>query len=676
MAGKYQTGNRLTFSVIGLLAGLGSSAYAQDSADDPWLDLGQITLYGSGLETSVMESPASVTVIDEGVIRRMPPQSTAALLRTVPGVIVSDNGIERISIRGEAAGRILIKIDGQALTDHTGYGQPVLVDPTTIERIEIVRGSSSVVSGSRAIGGVINITTKRGGDKPLEGSFSAGYFSANGGYRTSASIGGTTGAFDYRLSFGKSDQGNRRTPDGILAPTDLQDQSLTAHLGYTNGDHYWSFKAQSYDLAANVYTGGDPDFSVALPKRDLLKFGAFYEGTNLTPWITKLNANIYHQTIDREFVNNVNIPMPTPPFPPGTIRTVHSVSEDAQATYGLNIDAVLEFSPGHRTLVGLEYENDFIDSDKTTTTTFMGPPTVALRNNDARIKTFSIYAQHEADLSNTLTGFIGARFYKVDAALEASNISVLNSNSDSRLLGSASLVWTPKEELALRLNINQGYRYPTLQQMFMETTARGVVTTGNPNLKPEDSTTFEIGARFDNGTSVIDAAAFYTEATDYIATVSTGAMTATYENVNAATTFGLELHAETAIQNSRFTPYISATWLRRKFEYGSGFSTYDSGTPALIGKLGVRYDWELGNVVGSLDAYVQGESATTQYVAGPRPDIHAAGYGTFNISAEADISERVHLSASFNNIFNNSYEPISGLPGAERNVSVFLTAKF
>ena len=116
---------------------------------------------------------------------------------------------------------------------------------------------------------------------------------------------------------------------------------------------------------------------------------------------------------------------------------------------------------------------------------------------------------------------------------------------------------------------------------------------------------------------MIDAAAFYADATDYIATVSTGPMTATYENINAAKTFGLELHAETAIKNNPFTPYISATWMRRKFEYGSGFSTDDSGTPALISKLGVRYDWDLGNVVGLLDAYIQGESATTQYVAGP-----------------------------------------------------------
>lgn len=668
MAGKYKTINLLTVSVIGLLAGLGTGAYAQSIPDDPWLDLGQITLSGSGLETSVMKSPASVTVIDEGQIKRIAPTSAAELLRAVPGVIIKDSGIERIIIRGESSGRVLIKVDGQALTDHTGYGTPILIDPTTIERIEIVRGAASVVSGSRAIGGVVNIITKRGGDKPFEGSVSAGYFSATDGYRTSVNIGGRHGNFDYRLSFGKSDMGDRNAVSGTLIPSDIQDQNISAHLGYTVGNHYWSIKAQKYDLSANAYTGS-PTISVALPKRDLSKLGLYYEGTDVTPWISKLNFNLFNQTVDRKFVNEIR---------PGGPVVITADSIDEQTTFGFNLDATLEFAQGHRTLVGMQYENDFIDSDKTTTVVAPGPATApTLRNNEARIKTFSVYGQHEIDFSNTLTGTVGMRFYKVDAELEASNVSALTSNSDSRWLGSAGLVWTPREELALRMNLSQGYSYPTLQQLFMTTSAAGRLTSGNPNLLSETSTTLELGARFDDGNSVIDATLFYTEAKDYISTTpSPAAPNYTYVNVDGATSYGLELYAEKTIGDSRFTPYISATWMRREFEYGTGFSTYDSGSPEIFGKIGVRYDWDIGNVFGSLDAFVQGEGKTvTRDATGTITD-QTGGYATFNIAAEAELTKNLHVTASFNNLFDKSYDPVNGIEGAERNVSVFMTYKF
>lgn len=668
MVGKFRIANRLTVSVIGLLAGLGTTAHAQGLPDDPWLDLGQITLSGSGLETSVMKSPASVTVVDEGQIRRVAPTSTAELLRSVPGVIIKNSGIERIIIRGEDSGRVLIKVDGQALTDHTGYGTPILIDPSTIERIEIVRGASSVVSGSRAIGGVVNIITKRGGDKPFEGSVSAGYFSATDGYRTSVNIGGRHGDFDYRLSFGKSDMGDRNAPSGSLVPSDIQDQSISAHLGYTMGNHYLSFKAQRYDLSANAYTGS-PTISVGLPKRDLTKLGLYYEGTDVTPWMSKLNFNLFHQTVDREFVNVIR---------PGGPVVITADSFDEQTTFGFNLDATLEFAQGQRTLVGIQYENDFIDSDKTTTVSMPGPPMApTLRNNDARIKTFSIYGQHEMDFTNTLTGTVGMRFYKVDAELEASNVSALTRNSDSRWLGSAGLVWAPREELALRMNLSQGYSYPTLQQLFMTTSAAGRLTSGNPTLLPENSTTLEVGARFDDGNSVVDATLFYTEAKDYISTAPNPAPpNYTYVNVDGATSYGLELYAEKTIGDSRFTPYISATWMRREFEYGTGFSTYDSGTPEVFGKIGVRYDWDIGNVFGSLDAFVQGEGKTvTRDAAGVITD-QTGGYATFNIAAEAELAENLHVTASFNNLFNKSYDPVNGIEGAERNVSLFMTYKF
>src|SRR5690554_3702235 len=161
---------------------------AAGTAHSQVYQLDQMTVLGQAQETEVFTNPASVTVIDRETLDKSAGQSVASYLRNVPGVQIIEDGVERISIRGENSRRVAIFIDGQKLTDHTEYGQPLLIDPASIERIEVLRGSSSVVSGGRAIGGVVNIVTKKGADKPLEISTQAGYFSATKGYRSSTAL--------------------------------------------------------------------------------------------------------------------------------------------------------------------------------------------------------------------------------------------------------------------------------------------------------------------------------------------------------------------------------------------------------------------------------------------------------------------------------------------------------
>lgn len=250
----------------------------------------------------------------------------------------------------------------------------------------------------------------------------------------------------------------------------------------------------------------------------------------------------------------------------------------------------------------------------------------------------------------------------------------MTTNSDDRLLGSAALVWKASDQLALRVSLSHGYTYPNLTQMFITTTAGRVVTHGNPDLLPEKSNTAEIGARFDGGAAVIDATLFYTEAKDYIGRAPDPANPGadTYINVNEAKTFGFELYAERAIEGTSLTPYISATWMRRSLSTVG----YNSDTPEIFGKIGVRYDWQLRNgIAGSLNAYIEGEGE----VYGVRRGVvtkTAAGYVTFNIAADAELRENLHLVASFNNLFNKSYAPRGSLPGAERNVKLNLTWSF
>lgn len=660
--------------------------WAQESAP---LYLDTITLTATGLPTEILRNPASITVVDADTLRNTAPVSVAALLRDVPGVQIVEEGIERISIRGESARRVAVMIDGQKLTDHTNYGQPVLIDPTSIERIEVVRGSSSVTSGSQAIGGVVNIITRKGAGKPFELTTAGGLMSATQGWRGSATAAGTVeagaGQLDYRLTVGRMRQGDRRTPDGILEQSDTSDRMIGGHLAYRRGNHSTGVDLLGYDLSANVPTG-DPDFVISLPRRDLRKVALFHEATGLAPWLDRLRVDVYRQTIDRDFNNDVTI------YPTPMRLNVLSASTDRQLTYGASIRAEMRLSENSRTVVGLEYEDDRLEADKNTITTVSGPMlpvpsvTTRLRYDEAAIRTVSVFGQHEIDLGRDLTLTLGGRWYDVTAdhkAARENGVDMPRSGSaDSLALFSAGLVWLPAEDTSLRANVSQGYIYPSLSQLFLSTTAGGEGTLiGNPDLEPERATTFELGVRHDRDGLLVDATLFHTRAQDYIASVvidpsNPRNIISQYQNIDSARTTGLELHGEYATGVQGLTPYVTAAMLRREFTYANGYATTDSGTAAVAGRIGVRKSWSLGEVTGELDLFLRGETGATLRNASGAVTADASGYGTLNLHGSADFGNNISAVLELNNLTDRSYEPYGEAAGAGRSVNLFLTRTF
>lgn len=230
-----------------------------------------------GLEASVMRSPSSVSVITAEDIAHKGARSVGDLLSDVPGVFVEERGIERIRIRGQSARHVAILINGQKPADHTGYGQPVMINLGSILRIGVVRGPSSVTAGTQVIGGVLNIVTKKGQNAPFAGEAGLAGFLATGGYRATLGFSGQQGSFDRRLGLAKSRQGDRHSPFGRLDKPDTDDESAQLYLGRRHGNHYLAAQLQASGLSANVYTG-EPDFSIALSRRNLRKAAISCEG--------------------------------------------------------------------------------------------------------------------------------------------------------------------------------------------------------------------------------------------------------------------------------------------------------------------------------------------------------------------------------------------------------------
>ena len=128
-----------------------------------------VKVTASRVEQELMDVPMSVSVITNEEIAKSSARTIGELLEDVPGVQIVNSGsqgLKRLSIRGENSFRTLVMIDGQKLSEQKSMdGTAILIDPTTVERIEVIKGPASVLYGSDAIGGAINIITKKGGTK-------------------------------------------------------------------------------------------------------------------------------------------------------------------------------------------------------------------------------------------------------------------------------------------------------------------------------------------------------------------------------------------------------------------------------------------------------------------------------------------------------------------------------
>lgn len=690
---------------VGTLGGSDATAAARPSRLDT------ITVVGTRTKTSVQNNPAAVSVIDRNQIEQQAPESIAELLRDVPGVAVVDAsapGMKRLRIRGESSQRVTILVDGQEITDHSTFGTPILVDPANVERIEVIRGPASVLYGAKAIGGVVNIVTRRGADSPIELEVGGSWYSGSNGRQGWSALSGTVGDLDYRLSVSGDRHKDRKVPEGAYSATgrlegsSYHNRDVSLHLGQTLGarrNHYLAFKANHHKLDTDSWT--DPnsyeypvtDFNIDLPKRDLSKVGLYYDGEDLSPLLRKVHVDAYYQKVDRLLSNSVTM-QPMPIINVG----VTSTSDDRNINYGGTAQVDLQLHPSHYTIAGVHYLMDDLDTEKTSTTrttTGPRPPSLShsLRRDRASLRTMSAFMQDEWSLADDLKLIGGLRYYHVRARLDDSSEPVeagRDGRSTDKLVKSLGLTYTGIDDTTLRALYSEGYIMPTLLQMFTDTSAgRGSLTYGNPGLAPETSRNIEIGARYNRGGFTLDATAFYTKAKDYITTQPCvaglcpgSAQPGAYGYVNAdgADTFGVELLAEYAIPGSAFTPYASGAWLRRKLEMGS-FSTYDSDTPALTGRVGLRYDdtWQGTDLWADLFVRASTHSRQTVMSNGVEASDRLPGWATLNLGLGASRGKgsRQQVALHFNNILDKEYRATRDeLPGMGRNVILTFQMKF
>lgn len=715
-------------SFLALLVFL-TPAQGQESGGVTLLDT--LTIIGTRTELSVQENPRSVSVVDQQQLQRQAPSSIGEALQDVPGIALVDDtvsGMKRLQIRGESSRRVTILVDGQAITDHSTYGTPLLINPAAVERIDVIRGPASVLYGGKAIGGVVNIITKRGApDKAVELEFGGTYYSGSDGLQGWASASGTVENFDYRISGGAAAFDDLRVPagrfatNGRLTTTANENDDISGHIGFTAGEagnHYFSIKAEQYRLDSEAWTDpalltgstapfvpGLTQFTLDLPKRDRRKVGVFYDGTDLNEWLTKLHFDAYFQTIDRLFENNLQTVLP--PDPPGQptpfTSAIRSTSDDTITNYGGLAQADFELVENHYTIVGFQYLADVLETDKTslvTNTPLVGPPTPKVTFTpsftEARIDTISVFIQDKWDITPDLNLTAGVRYNNIRSELETAISTAATvtpgSRTQDQISLSAGLTYTGFQDTTLRALYSNGYISPTLLQSYARTTAGGQTVFGNPNLELETADNFELGMRYDGNGLTLDLAAFYMMSQDYIDFVPCGtggvncpagavAGDNIYININEAVTYGFEALAQYTIPGTQITPYVTGSWMQRRFDFAQ-FTTYNTNVPALAGRFGVRYEWDMHGLAMWADLFGRASTEVAETVPNARTGSATTkvdGWATLNVAIGGTYGPDEHLRfvVEFDNITDEEYRPLTdALPGVGRSVKLTAAVKF
>ncbi len=231
---------RLTWLILPIiiLIPIGNRARAADAA------LAPVVVTATRVPTPERDIPAGVTIITRAEMVQAGDNTLTDALAAVPGLRVSQSGgpggNASVFIRGTNSDDVLVLRDGMPINDSAdadgafNFGVDTLAD---VERIEVIRGPMAALYGSGAIGGVINIITRRGRRPGVHVTTDlAGGYPAQ--LRASAALTGTAAGFDYALIVqSESQRGFDTTPQRMSIYTDTpdgyRDRLVTLNLGYT-----------------------------------------------------------------------------------------------------------------------------------------------------------------------------------------------------------------------------------------------------------------------------------------------------------------------------------------------------------------------------------------------------------------------------------------------------------
>nr|ELR5169783.1 TonB-dependent vitamin B12 receptor BtuB [Providencia rettgeri] len=623
----------LSAAALAVLCSIPSLASGNSQSD-------QLVVSANRFEQPISSILAPVTVVTREDIDHWQSNTVIDVLRRLPGVDIAQSGgmgqQSSLFIRGTESRHVLVLIDGVRLNQAgiSGSSDMSQIPISLVQRIEYIRGARSAVYGSDAVGGVVNIITRRDNDGTTlnAGIGSHSYQNYNGS--TQQKIGENTtvtaaGAYTHTKGFDlapKDVSPRQYDKDGFLSKSlwlGIEHQFSSEILAYA--------RAYGYDNRTNYDVSEYAGLSVDTRKL----YSRTYE-TGL-----KYHQGKYSSSLMGSYGYSKDYN-----FDPRKGQYSESANLDESKQYNIQWGNSYLLDKGNIS-AGVDYQRQSIE-----------PSSYAMISEKQTLNNTGIYLTGQYAIIDSVTA---------EAAIRSDHHSEFNWHTTWQ----SGLSWEFYEGYKLIGSYATAYKAPNLTQLYAYSSSAYGTTLGNPNLKPEESKQWEIGVEGTTGPLFWQVNAYHNDIDNLIA-YKAGNPISSYENIGEAEIKGIEwvgefetgvLHHQVTYQyigpRNKKTDKILERRAKQQIKYQLDWNVANVDWGLTYQYIGSRYDKD----------FSQYDLSTKDYKR-----LKQGGVSLWDITAAYPITSHLTIRGKIANMFDKDYETAYGYRTAGREY--FLTGSY